>query len=283
MRLYVSTSCLKHLSILKILESYEDNDFRRIELGSSHEYNPLVIKKVKEMKAEFLIHNYFPPPKKSFIMNLASNNKSILKRSRELAKKAICLCSLLKCDLYSFHAGLRVDPVRLGERFTYKKILSYEKAFSIFSDSVEMLAKYAKKFGVRVAIEPNVVSKFNLIDGKNKLLLICEEWEIKKLFEEIRYSNVGILLDLGHTKVTSYSLKFDKDKFVKNVKKHVFALHVSENNGKIDQHLPLKKNGWVLRTTKMFRNSNIPIVLESYFNSIEEMKKNLQLIERVLG
>ena len=43
----------------------------------------------------FLIHNYFPPPKKNFILNLGSTNENIRLQSVNLCKGAINLCKNL--------------------------------------------------------------------------------------------------------------------------------------------------------------------------------------------
>ena len=48
-----------------------------IELSSNHSYENNYLKLLKGLNFSYLIHNYFPIPKKSFVVNIASKNKSI--------------------------------------------------------------------------------------------------------------------------------------------------------------------------------------------------------------
>ena len=52
------------------------------------------------------IHNYFPAPKSEFVINLASNNKTIIRKSMKQLKRSILLTKNLKNEFFSFHAGL---------------------------------------------------------------------------------------------------------------------------------------------------------------------------------
>ena len=155
------------------------------------------------------------------------------------------------------------------------------KSIPIFYDSLGILIDYAKKSGIRIAMEPNVVEKFNLINGKNKLLLMSDYDEISDLYNMISKNDLGILLDLGHTAVTSYWLNFNKDEFVKNCLDKVFAIHISNNNGMKDQHKSLTNTCWQVTKLKMFKK--IPIILETMNLDVTQIKENIIIANEFLN
>ena len=77
--IYASTSCLKNPIILsKVLDTYQKGEIENVELGSVHtSFNINILKKYD---FNFLVHNYFPPSKKPFNFNLASQNPKIQKQ-----------------------------------------------------------------------------------------------------------------------------------------------------------------------------------------------------------
>ena len=62
--------------------------------------------------------------------------------------------------------------------------------------------------------------------------------EFQKL---LRNKNFGINLNIGHLNLASKALNFNRYKFVKQIQNKIFAIEVSHNFRKIDNHLPLKK------------------------------------------
>ena len=277
--IYVSTSCLKQpQNIIKVLDEYKKNDIDYVELGSVH-YN-FDIQILKKYNFNFLIHNYFPPPKNPFNFNLASQNSLIRNKSLRLAKRAIDLCGILDSSLYTFHAGFTIDPKTLGKSFEKNNITSKFTAFSTFIDSIEELTDYSKNSGIKIAIEPNVVQKFNLVNGKNELLLLAEYDEIELFYKFFKKNEIGLLLDLGHTAVTSHWLNFNKDDFVKKCKNNTLAVHVSNNDGKKDQHKGLTKSCWQVSKLKLFKH--VPIILETMNLSINQIKENIDIVKSTI-
>lgn len=274
--IYVSTNCLKNpKNVEKVLGEYEKSEIQNVELGSVHEY--FDIKILKKYNFNFLIHNYFPPPKNSFNFNLASKNKEIQQNSLNLAKNAIDLCCEINSPLYTFHAGFTVDPPKLGTPMPRINISDREMAISTFVDRVTEIVTYAKSRGIKVAMEPNVVQEFNLVNKKNELCLFADFQEIDKLFKILSDNSLGLLIDLGHTSVTSHWLKFDKDEFVEKCANRASAIHVSTNNGLRDQHKSLTEDCWQVKKLKKFKN--IPIILETMNVTTNQIKSNIKLVE----
>jgi endonuclease IV len=277
--IYASTSCLKNPSdVIRVLNEYEKADIENVELGSVHKY--FEINKIKKFNFNFLIHNYFPPPKIPFNFNLASSNKEIREKSYNLAIEAIDLCAEIESPLYTFHAGFTVDPPKLGKVFPKENITDRKKAISTFIEEVNKIVDHGTKRGIKTAMEPNVVQKFNLTENKNELNLFAEFPEIDELFQSLNKTKLGLLLDLGHTIVTSHWLNFDKDEFVEKCRNKVFAIHASNNNGFQDQHKSLTKECW--QSSKLKKFKDIPITLETMNLTIEGIKENIKLVKEII-
>ncbi len=277
--IYASTSCLKNPSnVIRVLEEYEKEGIENVELGSVH--SNFDISKLKRFDFNFLIHNYFPPPKNPFNFNLASQNLTIRNKSINLAKKAIDLCQKINSPIYTFHAGFTVDPEKLGSKFSRKNIVNRETAILTYIESLGDIIEYSKKNSVKIAMEPNVVQKFNLIKNKNKLSLFADIDELKYLYKFINKKDLGLLLDLGHTNVTATWLNFNRDEFVDFCKNKTLAVHISNNDGKKDQHKALTKDCWHLSKLKLFKNK--PIILETMNLTPKQISNNIKIANSAL-
>ena len=77
MTIYISTGGFKELSADKTSEKFFENGITEIEL-SGGVYEPNLIENLSNLinrGIKFQLHNYFPPPEKPFVLNLASLNK----------------------------------------------------------------------------------------------------------------------------------------------------------------------------------------------------------------
>ncbi len=277
--IYASTSCLKNpQNILRVLDEYEKAEIQNVELGSVHNY--FKTKTLKKYDFNFIAHGYFPPPKTPFNFNLASQKKIIREKSINLVKNAVDVCSDIESPIFTFHAGFTVDPTKLGKRFSRIGMADRKIAIDTFIESTHKILDYAKSNGIKLAMELNVVQKFNLDKGKNNLLLFADYDETMKFLKNFKKNEIGLLLDLGHTSVTSHWLKFDKNKFVEKIKKFVTVIHASNNNGVQDQHKQLTKNCWQTSKLKNFKNK--PITLETMNLNTNQIKKNIKIAEEVI-
>lgn len=283
MPVYVSTRCLVNgNSVCDVLETYARAGLTNVELGCSHEcIGDVSPAEFKKYGLNLIAHHYFLPPPEPLIVNLASQDQALLKRSQEQIRRSIDFCHSTGITLFTFHAGFRADP---DEKFMFPKAESvslYEIAFSTFIASVDDINKYAQDKGVRIAIENNVASDYNVLNGQNPFLLLCEAEEYEKLWERTPSANVGILLDLGHLKVTSHWLNFDKYEFIDKVKDRVFAIHVHENNSIVDEHRKLDETSWCLQVTNRECFADLPVVIECVGLNIEEIVQQVDLMQRI--
>jgi len=281
--IFVSTACLKgENDLIQVLESYQLAGFRSIELGSLHKYSPDITDYLWGYKADFLVHHYFPPPLNPFMVNLASTDRDILTKSLKQIKSSLELCSKLGVKLFSFHAGFRADPSP-GITFIGHEPEPYERALGIFIDSVRKIDVWAKEYNIKLAVENNVLAKYNIVNGDNPYLLLCCCEEFEEFFRQITSDNVGILLDLGHLQVTAHNLGFNKDGFIDKLEDKVFALHIHDNHGEMDEHLGLNIQSWACQAIYRKKLVDIPWILESSNLSLEEIRKNFELLTGLRG
>lgn len=282
MSIFVSTNCIAGDEQNGVIENLFRAGIKNIELGSRVISENTKPAEVTQFGLNLAAHNYFIKPDKPIILNLSSPNKEILNRSQEYMVKGIDFCHDAGIKLFTIHAGFRSDP-DLNLNFNREaKVMPYKQSFDIFIDSVKAINDYAAGKNIRIGVENNVLSETNLINGKNKLLLLCEAEEFDELWQRIPSNNLGMLLDLGHLKVTARSLKFDRYKFIERVKNKVFALHVHDNNEHADDHKPLDRESWCLDILKRPYFSGLPIIIESLGLSIKEAAEQVKFIQGTL-
>ena len=243
----VSTTFAKDNSkISDVLLSCKKSKISKVELGSNHIYEKNFKKIIKKYKFDFLVHNYFPIPKKNFVVNIASFNPSIRNLSIQHVKKAIRFCKETNSKLYTFHPGFVGDPLKAGKSkknydFIWKKNKvkkNYNVAFKNMISSLKKIVQFAKKNKIKIAIETE--GSFR----KKNLCLMQRPEEYRKLFYFFSPAELGISLNIGHLNLASRAFNFSRKKFVDRIKKYIVALELSHNNRLDDQHLPLKKNAW---------------------------------------
>lgn len=275
--IYLSTGLLEKKSTSSIVNYLENLNITNLELSSGpyeKSLNNFLIKKRTKNKFNFLIHNYFPVPKKAFVLNLASSKKKIRDQSIKLAKNAIRLSGVLGAKYYSFHAGFLIDPkiTSLGKKIKEKlEITPREIARKNFIKSVNYLSNYAKKYNVTLLIENNVLTKKNYSRFKGNPFLFVDEKEINYLMP-ILPKNIGLLLDMGHLNVSSKTLKFSKIDFITKCNKWIKGYQLSNNNGLEDENKPIKSDSWFLKYIKKNKFYSLEIKLKNLKRTNNQIK-----------
>lgn len=272
---FVSTTFIKdNLPIRSAVNQLYKNSIFNIELGSNHSYEKNY-NYLKNYKINYCVHNYFPIPKKSIVVNIASQNKVLRAKSLKHIKKAIKFSKKINAQLYTFHPGFLTDPdgSNISKKnydflWNKKKLLSsnYNPSWKLMVQSIKDIIKYAKKKNIKIAIETE-----GSINSKDHLLMQRPS-EYKKFFKIFKKKDIGINLNIGHLNLASNAFKFDKHKFIKNVSNRIVAMELSHNYGKNDDHLPIKKNAWYWKIIKNQKFKNIPKILEFRNTKIVKIK-----------
>ncbi|MDA2932984.1 sugar phosphate isomerase/epimerase [Acidobacteria bacterium AH-259-D05] len=265
--IYISSSCIKGRTIKESVTTLAKAGFENIELSGGTQYYTKYEQDLFELKERynlsFVVHNYFPPPNRPFVLNLASLNDDIYIQSIELCKDAIRLSKKFQGKQYGVHAGFLIDfnPDEAGKRIHYQHLSDRQKALKRFCDAWDILVDEANN-NVSLYIENNVLSSSNATRyaGCNPFLLTDHEGYL----ELKEYMDFNLLLDVAHLKVSSGALGLDFNEELGNLIPKSDYIHLSENDGLHDQNRPLTKNSSLLRKCKDYHLRGKIITLEVY-------------------
>ena len=241
--IYISSSCIKTEFIKDSVLELANYGFKNIELSGGTNFYNNYINDLLELKNQFgltyLIHNYFPPPKDHFVLNLASLNDDIFKRTITHFKKSIEVAETLCVNKIGLHAGFLIDPSvsELGNPFKTRILNDRVKAIDRFCEGYNQILEFAGD--IEVYIENNVCSEHNYNTYNANPFLFASFSEIEE------FKNIGlfsILFDVGHLKVSCKTLKLNYiEEFNKFIKRSDY-IHISDNEGYVDSNEPLKNN-----------------------------------------
>lgn len=265
MTVYVSTAAVSApRELWAILAAYRDVGIDRVELGfcdldDVHALGP----RLRSLGLDYLVHNYFPPPPDPFVLNLASSDRELARRSLEMVLEAIDLTAELGAPFYSVHAGWITDPIGFdGTSFVLPDPRPGEEAEarSRLADALGVALARAEERDVGMLLENNVCT-----DDLRGKLLVLEADDLTALLRELGSSRLGLLLDTGHLNVTARTLGFDRLAFVDTVASYVRALHVHDNDGVVDQHRPIESGTWVQALLRRPVFAGVPVTVEAKF------------------
>lgn len=191
------------------------------------------------------VHNYFPPPSQPFVFNLASSDSVLLDRSVQHVRRAMRLSVAVGRPVYSFHAGFRINPKvsELGLPFGPNVLRERFSAMQQFGESVLLLAEEARREGVTLLIENNVLNAVNMARFGEDPLLLTNPDEIVVFMREMPV-NVGLLLDVAHLKVSGVTLGFDPVDAHTKVMPWIRGYHLSDNDGTEDSNQAVASDSW---------------------------------------
>ena len=281
--IYISTSCVKNTKIKDSVQELAENDFQNIELSGGTEYYENFENDLLELKDKYSLnyrcHNYFPPPKKPFVLNLASLNDETFQMSFDHLEKVIALSNKLGADKFAFHAGFFID-IRLseiGKKLSRDNLFDKKEAVERFCNAYDVIKRKAKN--VSLFIENNVFSKTNAdtYDGENPFMMTNFD-EYKSLKEKI---NFNLLLDIAHLKVSSKTLRLDWEEEFENMMSVSSYIHVSDNDGFHDLNNQLTKSSSLLTMLERSDTRNKDFTLEIY-DGMDAIKKSYKVLSEVV-
>jgi sugar phosphate isomerase/epimerase len=229
---------------------------------------------------EYLVHNYFPPPPDSFVLNLASADPACLERTKAHCRAAVDLCAELGAPFFSVHSGFafHAQPEDLGRDLTRAPRIGMERAHDIFIESLRGLCGYAATKQIAVAIENNVVAPFNLVDGGNSMLLCATAEQMLSTHRDVACDNLAFLVDVGHVKVTATTLGFSPRRFLDEVATHVAGFHLSDNDGHADTNQLFDADAWFVPALAAFPDA--VMVVESYALELPDIQRACAVVDR---
>lgn len=221
-----------------------------------------------------LIHNYFPPVEGDpFVLNLASEDEVIKSKSLELMRNAARLMDKAVIPLYSAHGGYLpyIGPPGLNRSYftiDERKITDRDRAVKTIYENIDFIMNKYFKDGHRLAIENGFP-----FSAQKKYSLFSEPLEIINFINySSKFPNLGFLLDLGHLAISAQVCGFDKTVFAREILlKHpdkIYELHVSENDGSMDEHNMNLEDSWQISILRQFPQiiQRVPVVFEWRYN-----------------
>lgn len=197
-----------------------------------------------------LVHNYFPGYEKdSFVLNLASQDGAILKKSVQHCLKCIKeTADHATLKVYAVHAGFLFDisPEEIGKPISNINPGDFQKYRRTFFESLNTLIAYAKEMGVKLLLENNVLIKENY---KNELPFFCINGDgISSVLSEFKrdIDHFGFLLDTAHLKVSCNTLGLNLTDEFKKIRPFIQGLHHSDNAGLYDTNDEFNSDYWLL-------------------------------------
>lgn len=282
--IYVSSSCVKAKTIKDAVLKLRACGFFNIELSSGTQYYTGLKNDLLELADKydlnFLLHNYFPPPKKHFVINLASLDDSISKRSLASLKSSLDLCSSLRVKKFSFHAGFFMDirVSELGKQIPWRRLYDKDRALEDFCGKFMLLKKYAPD--IKLYLENNVFSPVvrKNYPGINPLMLTnySDYLELRKMID------FNLLIDVAHLKVSCGSLGLDFSEQLNAFMPHTDYLHISDVGKADKEHCPFTAGSRLLKSLRKFNLTKKTITLEMQ-GSMDDLKHSYQIARKALS
>lgn len=247
---YLSTSCFGGTTVEDAIMRCHELTPYCVEISAPHVYQSvdnleIMLRNYTEDGFFLTLHNYFPAPVQDFVLNIATSDSLLRSRAVELVNSALRLSVAAGSPLYGIHAGYLANATARDDgMFSFDdNAISYDDALTRAIAFVIEFASNFEKSGVRLIIE-------NLFPSQHaNHSLFCSFDQITEFMNEVP-SSVGLLLDLGHLNISSNIMRFDKmlflDKFLESYHDRLFQVHLSENQGLVDDHLSVQSGSWQL-------------------------------------
>jgi len=268
MRFYISSQCSSKKRIVHVVEELAALGFPAIELTGGTCWYPDLLTDLQAAKnrlgVDLMVHNYFPPQQKEFVLNLAVKDPVRRAQMKAFIKDALILSKGYGNSVYGVHPGFRQDVAVEQEANGFFKAGDPSlTSIDAFYGMLDELNEVAKSEGILIAVE-NLAPR----SKDDHFSYLTSEADIERfLAYVVTKSHLGILVDLGHMGAASAIFGFDRVKVLDRIFAHpekIFELHISENDGGRDAHGVTPLDSWQLEYLgeRCHRLGNIPVVLE---------------------
>lgn len=287
MSIFVSTTYFGDNSkVQDALKELYSLGIKKIELGSNH--SPVREKEILQNNRgkEYIVHNYFPPKEKDFILNIASSSPLIREKSIKFIKNTIKWCQKNHIKYYTIHPGFFAEAISPQGYKGENRNFDLKFSTPINRDRQKTIDETSKV----------IKELYQFTDAKLQLLIENQGTQTSKgvtifdSIEELEYlkKSVGAKLkfnfNLAHATLSGINLEKKINFQFAYVSSPFFE--VSETTGIYDSHLPVYPAkgiiGNLLSAKKtFFKKRNI--ILEYRNISANDLKSSFESVTKFLS
>lgn len=275
-QIYVSSSGIRVSRIGEAVRELAQAGYQYIELSGGTKPYDGWLEELQALKVQFDLsyrcHNYFPPPRENFVMNLSADGE-VLQQTLAQVRWCLQVSQQLQADKLGIHAGFRMQPkVReLGVQIEQRELLATEVAQQRMFANLRALSEDARACGVQLYVENNVFSAANQqsFGGENPFLL-THAGEYHQYQQQQAFP---LLLDVAHLKVSCHSLGLDFASQLHTLLAHTDYLHISDNDGLRDSNQTLREDSELYGLLCQNDLSGKTVTLEVY-GSLEDINRS---------
>lgn len=162
-----------------------------------------------------------------FVGSVLDEDDPEQKRVRHYMQKSLDIYSVLEPGVFVVHPGTFSDGGFKKNKVVHQASLEKwgaEETHRRVVENLRWFGERAAEKGIRLAIE-------NIYGGR----FYSQIDELINLVEEVNLDNVGFCLDVGHANVDGVDIL----SAVQRMGRKLYEIHLHDNNGKKDQHLPI--------------------------------------------
>ena len=284
--IYVSSSCSKQRRIGTAIQELADHGFRNIELTGGTKYYEGYEDDIIELKTKYdlslLLHNYFPPPKEDFVINLASLDDKVFEKSLEHLRNAIKFADALGVSKLGFHAGFYLDIKvdEIGKAISLHRMWDRNQSYQRFCDAFNLIKNESE--GIQIYIENNVYSRKNFKEyGLPNPFMLTSAFDYRDMKQDIDFK---LLLDIAHLYVSAHTLGFDFGENLDQMITETDYIHLSDNDGFHDQNKGFCFKNKLLDEVRIRKACFVDktITLEVY-TGIDNLKESLKMVTEIIN
>jgi len=247
---------VERTDILDDLNFATKNGFEYYEVASRKNFDlkPEVIKEAKRISEKYNISLNFHIP---YFLQISSYIPGISEGVLKFAKKEITLAKKLGAKIITIHSG-------------YKEAVLDEN-FKVCVKNLKEIVTLGRKSGIKIGLENST-----LLGGG----LCATPEEILKVLNSLK--DLKVVFDIGHANTTG----FNPIEYFKKIKNKTINIHIHDNNGKSDEHLPMGEGN--INFKKFFKKCKKsdyygPFILEVFphENVLKSREKFLNIWNRI--
>lgn len=261
MRVFFSELCCLNLPLEQTLERLKACGAENIEFMLDGKYWDELDSNYQSIVSFLTSQNlHYSIHPSAWDMNLTSSNRLIRSATLTHHKSCIKFASDIGASQIVIHPGFS-NPA-------FDKALAREYARSAIAE----LAELAKPTGVRLAVE-NVGTLKTSIYNQEEYLHCIDGFG----------DEVGFLLDVGHAFITG----FDIPTLIHDMGDRLFGVHLHDNDGTLDQHLPIGEGKIVyepiFKALKTARDDCHMVLEYKYGTPPERLRKDCAMLTEQLS